>query len=144
MLDAREENAVALRDRPIRFVNKDADLMRTITDPAELEKLTGISEEYRSVCLRLLWALFPELERVILFGSRARGKFTQGSDIDLALDCGEQKPIENKRRLIEAKDVINELRFHYQCDLSDYRTAEGLFKEAIEEEGIVWGTQKPT
>ena len=118
--------------------------MKTFASDIELEKHTGVRQAYREKCIRLLQALFPELERIVLYGSRARGKFLEGSDIDLSLDCGEGKIIENRRRLIEAKDVINELRFPYQCDLSDYRAAQGIFKEMIEEDGIVWYVQKIT
>lgn len=36
---------------------------------------------------------YPEIEKVILFGSRAKGNYKKGSDIDLAIkgkDCNEQ------------------------------------------------------
>lgn len=110
--------------------------MKTIFENIDLERLTGIEPEYHKTCLGLLKVLFPELQRVILFGSRARGKFMPGSDVDLALDCGIK--IANPRRLVEAKDVINATRFPYQCDLADYQAAQGMFKELIEEEGIIW------
>lgn len=110
--------------------------MKKIEEVSSLEKSTGITDSYRITCLGILQVLFPELERVILFGSRARGKFLSGSDVDLALDCG--KRLENPLRFIEAKDVLNALRAPYQCDLSDYHKATGIFKEMIDEEGIIW------
>ena len=30
---------------------------------------------------------FPEVERIILFGSRARGEASERADIDLAVEC---------------------------------------------------------
>ena len=32
-----------------------------------------------------VFALHPEVERIILYGSRAKGNYRRGSDIDLAL-----------------------------------------------------------
>lgn len=45
----------------------------------------GISEKsYKLICHALLQ--FPELERVLIFGSRAKGNYKPGSDIDLAIE----------------------------------------------------------
>ena len=41
----------------------------------------SVSEEIRAVFRR-----HPEVERATLFGSRAKGSFREGSDIDLALE----------------------------------------------------------
>jgi predicted nucleotidyltransferase len=38
--------------------------------------------------IRAVLARFPEVEKAILYGSRAKGNFKTGSDIDLTL-CGE-------------------------------------------------------
>ena len=109
--------------------------MRTFTDDTELEKHTGIKLEHLKKILGLLKELFPELQRVILYGSRARGEFSQGADIDLALDCGEK--IENPRRLQEAADVLNVLRSIYKCDTVDYSQAKDLFLGLINQDGII-------
>lgn len=45
----------------------------------------GISEKsYRLICDA--FAQFPELEKVFIFGSRAKGNYRPGSDIDLAIE----------------------------------------------------------
>ena len=45
---------------------------------------TGLSAETVAQ-IREGLSRFPEVERAVLFGSRAKGTFRQGSDIDLAL-----------------------------------------------------------
>ncbi len=44
----------------------------------------GLKERYRDT-IRSILATNPRVERALLFGSRATGKFRPGSDIDLAL-----------------------------------------------------------
>jgi predicted nucleotidyltransferase len=36
--------------------------------------------------IRAVFARFPEIERALLYGSRAKGNYKPGSDIDLALE----------------------------------------------------------
>ena len=107
--------------------------MHTITDVMELERHTGIQDAYRQKCLAVLQALFPDLQEVILFGSRARGRFTEGSDVDLAIDTGSE--IEN-RWLAEARGVINEFRAVYQVDVVDFQAASDVLREMISNDAI--------
>lgn len=44
----------------------------------------GLKERYR-VKIRQVLASHPEVERAVLFGSRATGTYRPGSDVDLAL-----------------------------------------------------------
>ena len=37
-------------------------------------------------CLRVIFADFPALQKAVLFGSRAKGTQTRGSDIDIAVE----------------------------------------------------------
>ena len=48
------------------------------------EKISGISNEFTDRLLGLFLEL-PKGSEVILFGSRAKGHFREGSDIDLAI-----------------------------------------------------------
>jgi len=43
--------------------------------PRDIEKIRKAFEQY------------PEVEEVLLFGSRAKGNFKPGSDVDLAIKC---------------------------------------------------------
>ncbi len=45
---------------------------------------SGLEKRDAEIIQRALWA-FPEVERLILYGSRAKGTFDRRSDVDLAL-----------------------------------------------------------
>jgi predicted nucleotidyltransferase len=59
-------------------------------------------------------ARHPEVERAILYGSRAKGNFKPGSDIDLTLTG----TILDERVLGRIDDELDELLLPYQFDLS--------------------------
>lgn len=64
--------------------------------------------------LRQVFARHPEIERVVLYGSRAKGNFREGSDIDLtcegkALDLPLMLKIENE---------LDDLLLPYKLDVS--------------------------
>ncbi|MEB2784425.1 nucleotidyltransferase domain-containing protein [Algoriphagus persicinus] len=50
-------------------------------------KNTGISESILSE-MKTVFSNFPEVEKAVLFGSRAKGNFYEGSDIDIAVFGG--------------------------------------------------------
>jgi predicted nucleotidyltransferase len=56
----------------------------------------------------------PEVEKAILYGSRAKGNYRKGSDIDLTLE-GEQL---NHRVLSKIAGQLEESTLPYQVDLS--------------------------
>lgn len=56
--------------------------------------------------IRRVLAETPRLERAILFGSRAKGNFKSGSDIDLAL-MGDAFQFKDRLRLDNALDDLN-------------------------------------
>ena len=47
-------------------------------------KMFGLSKSVIE-SIKSVFTLFPEIEQVIIFGSRAKGNYTTGSDIDLTL-----------------------------------------------------------
>ena len=57
---------------------------------------------------------FPGVERIILYGSRAKGNFKPGSDIDLTLVA----PSLTTTELLEIDRAIDELLLPYKVDLS--------------------------
>ena len=59
---------------------------------------------------------FPEVEKIILYGSRAKGNFREGSDIDICL-VGSQL---NLSVVNEISQKIFELNLPYLFDLSIY------------------------
>lgn len=62
---------------------------------------------------------FPEIEKAIIFGSRAMGNYKKGSDIDLAI-VGDQITDQTKTRL---SSILNqELPIPYFIDVVDYKS----------------------
>ena len=76
----------------------------------------------------------PEIEEVILFGSRAKGNFRRGSDIDLAIK-GNECTAELALKL--SGYVNEELPIPYQVDIVDYGSiAHQELKDHIDRVGI--------
>jgi uncharacterized protein len=75
----------------------------------------GLSNE-TVMQMRTVFSHFPAVEQVILYGSRAKGDYRQGSDIDLTL-IGE---VLNERMLDRIENELDDLLLPYRCDLSLY------------------------
>ena len=60
---------------------------------------------------------YPQVERAILYGSRAKGNYKNGSDIDLTLRGGADLTL---RVLYRIMDEIDDLLLPYTIDLSIY------------------------
>lgn len=96
-----------------------------------MKQIPGIKEPFSSQILNLFRGLPANVE-VILFGSRAKGNFREGSDIDLAL---------KGKGLTQA--ICTELHSHYEnlylpwkLDLVIYETLqEPALKEHIDRVG---------
>ena len=90
----------------------------------------GLSEKTSGI-MKKFFSGFPEIEEVKIFGSRAKGGYKKGSDIDFALygDIG-------FRLLSEIASAIDELPTPYKYDITDYRTIENQdLKEHIDRTG---------
>ena len=75
---------------------------------------------------------FPEINWVKIYGSRAKGDYQRGSDIDLAFSS----PIDYSAALHEALD---ELPTPYLFDVTHYETLRHkLLKEHIDRVGVVF------
>jgi predicted nucleotidyltransferase len=62
-----------------------------------------------------VFAHYPQVERAVLYGSRAKGNFKNGSDIDLTLHGGSDLTL---RVLYKIMDEIDDLLLPYTIDLS--------------------------
>ncbi len=69
-----------------------------------IEKIHSVFEKY------------SEIEKVIIYGSRAKGNYRNGSDIDLVL-CGDNL---NTSFLLKIDEAIDELNLPYTFDISIY------------------------
>lgn len=71
-------------------------------------------------------------DKIILFGSRARGDYKKNSDIDIAVDL--ELPFRERRKL---KERIDELSGIYSVDLVFLAKTNEDFKNHILEEGVI-------
>jgi len=75
---------------------------------------------------------YPEVENVLIFGSRAKGVFHNGSDIDLAID-GDHVTF---KTLQQIKSDFEESSLPYRVDLFDMQRIEHVaLKEHIQRVG---------
>lgn len=92
----------------------------------------GLSESELQQVQRIL-GLFPHIEEVFLFGSRARGDYKRGSDIDLSVK-GEQLTREDIASLLVAFDAS---LLPYFVDVVRYSSLKNTaLKEHIDRFGI--------
>jgi predicted nucleotidyltransferase len=82
-----------------------------------------------------VFAGYPAVERAILYGSRAKGTFRDGSDIDLTLE-GDDITGDQMNRIMEELD---DLLLPYTFDLSLRRQIDNVdLLEHIERVGVVF------
>lgn len=70
--------------------------------------------------IRNVFKTYPKITKVILYGSRAKGNYRPGSDIDLTLQ-GEQL---NYTDLVSIDNALDDLLLPYTIDLSIYHQIE--------------------
>jgi len=70
--------------------------------------------------IALVFKKFPQIERVLLYGSRAKGNFRKGSDIDLCL----VGPSLTTTELLQIENALEDLLLAYKIDLSIYSQIE--------------------
>lgn len=75
----------------------------------------------------------PEIEQVKIFGSRAKGNYRNGSDIDFAIWTDEHEYFSR------FSGELDELPTPYMFDVIDYKTLshEGM-KNSIDRDGVVF------
>lgn len=97
----------------------------------------GLPDHYRSAIFSVLQQ-FPEIVRVFVFGSRAKGRYHKASDIDLVFDTVDGKPLHDAR-LVELLDALEELYIPINIDLKDRaKIASRRFAEVVQRDGVLW------
>lgn len=94
----------------------------------------GLNEEVISK-INSVFASYPQIKKVILYGSKAKGNYKNGSDIDLALVADEI----DFSLLHKIESQLDDLFIPYKIDLSIYNDikSEELI-EHIKRMGIVF------
>lgn len=83
--------------------------------------------------IKILYFLFPNIDNIIVFGSRARGDHKKTSDIDLALK-GNLSHLD----IVKIRDYFEDSRLPYIVDVVVYdKVSSEDFKKNIDEEGIL-------
>ncbi len=70
--------------------------------------------------IRSVFAAHPEIEKAVLYGSRAKGNFRAGSDIDLCL-VGEAVSLAQQLRI---ESELDDLLLPYKIDLSRFHALD--------------------
>jgi len=94
----------------------------------------GLSEAtIQKICAVL--ARYPQVEKAVLYGSRATGSYRNGSDIDLAL-FGDDITL---RTLCSIMDAIDDLLLPYSVDLVIYgQILDPDLRAHIQQAGVVF------
>jgi uncharacterized protein len=84
--------------------------------------------------LQSVLALHPTIEQAVVYGSRAKRSYRNGSDIDLTLKSESL----NFAELMQIEDQIDDLLLPYTVDLSHYQNLTNPdLLEHIEQVGVV-------
>ena len=82
-----------------------------------------------------IFAEYPEISKAILYGSRAKGNYKNGSDIDLTLISDRL----NHRQLLQIQNQIDDLLLPYSVDLSIFSSIDNLYLiEHIDRIGVTF------
>ena len=96
-----------------------------------MNKIFGIPKDYLEK-LNLIFSKYNSIDSVVLFGSRAKGNYREGSDIDLALK-GQRI---NSRTLTQIEMDYDKLNLPWIIDLIIFEKIENeALKEHIERVG---------
>lgn len=76
----------------------------------------GLSERSMET-IRSIYAQFPQIERVVIYGSRAMGNFREGSDIDMTIFSDAPFSYDD---LINIVGKFDDSSLPYLVDISDF------------------------
>lgn len=89
--------------------------------------------------INIVFSKYLQIEKAVLYGSRAKGNFKNGSDIDITF-FGKKL---NQNILFKIEDEIDDLLLPYSFDLSIFENIENLkLKEHINRVGKVFYVKK--
>lgn len=89
---------------------------------------------HKDSIIKIIAAFYPEA-KIYLFGSYARGKDTNTSDIDIAVDVGHRLGLHEWQFLWNLLDALPTVQ---KIDLVDMHRIPETMREGILKKGIVW------
>lgn len=91
--------------------------------------------------IQAVFSKFPQVQKAVLFGSRAKGNYKRGSDIDLTLH-GKDLSLS---MLYKIENSLDDLLLPYKIDLSIFdQISNPDFIDHIERVGIVFYEKRTT
>ncbi|MEX1213542.1 nucleotidyltransferase domain-containing protein [Saccharospirillum sp.] len=105
-----------------------------------ISSIPGLAAEYNAEIAAIM-AKHPEIKRVVLYGSRAKGTYTDRSDIDLAIigNAIDHQTLGSIRLDLDESDIP------LAIDLLDYTTLENQdLKARIDQVGLTIYRSEPT
>jgi len=98
-----------------------------------------LEPKHRAIVLAILRAHLPENAKVWVFGSRATGRVWRGSDLDLAIDIGQELPSGLESSLHFA---FEDSDLPWTVDIVDmYSLKEGIFRQNVERDRVMLDLQ---
>ncbi len=94
----------------------------------------NFTEEYKNIIVPIIEKYAPDA-KIILYGSRARGDYREGSDIDVALDM--RHKIEN-RIMSNIIGDLEESNLPINFDIVDFRAVSEKMQQKILRDGAIW------
>lgn len=94
-----------------------------------------IDIEIKEKIIRLVVAMIPQVKKIYLFGSRARGTHSPRSDIDIAIDANRKL---STVEIGELKSVLSETNIIYKIDVVDINSIPEDLRKTILQEGVLW------
>lgn len=92
-----------------------------------------LSDDHRRIVTDILAGNLPANTKAWVFGSRATGRATRYSDLDLAIDAGRRLTLDETATLAEA---FSESDLPYRVDIVDWPSIDDHFRHMIEGERI--------
>ena len=80
-------------------------------------------KEQTTGAIQKVFAAFPQIGQVIIYGSRATGTYKPGSDIDLTLIAGKDCKLDLTLQF-RIEEALEELMLPYQFDVSILKTID--------------------
>lgn len=81
-----------------------------------------------------IFSEYPEIVAAMIYGSRAKGNYTNGSDIDISIIAPEM----DFKRFMELFSKLEELNIPYKIDLTKFELIDDKMKEHIKRVGKVF------
>jgi predicted nucleotidyltransferase len=94
----------------------------------------NFTEKYKKIIMPIIEKYAPDA-KIILYGSRARGDFGQGSDIDIALDAGHKIDI---RIMSNISGDLEESDLPINFDIVDFQAVSEKMQQRIVRDGVIW------